>query len=459
MPLIKSISGFRGTIGGKAGDNLTPVDIVESTAAYGEWLKQSNLKPLVIIGRDGRSTGHILTDLVRSTLISQGIDVIDIGLTTTPTVEMYISYKQADGGIIFSASHNPMNWNALKLFNENGEFISARDGQQIIEISQNRAFFFSLYQSIGKLEKADDALEYHIKEVLDHQWVRTEDIKKRNFRIVVDCVNSTGSLSIVPLLTQLGCEVIPIFDQINGEFEHDPEPLEKNLEVLIDKVREESADLGIAVDPDVDRIAFITEKGKMFGEEYTIVAIADYLFDNEFIDKSVSNLSSTRALNDVCLSYKGSYAASAVGEVNVVNKMKETEAIFGGEGNGGVIVGDLHYGRDALIGAALFLSGLTHYDIKVSEWKTKLPEYHMSKMKVAPTPHMNADHILASLNSKYANENVDLQDGLKIDFPDYWVHIRKSNTEPIMRIYTEASTSEKAKEVARSFKSQIQELY
>ena len=458
MTLIRSISGFRGTIGGKSGENLTPVDIVESTAAYGEWLKESTLRPLVIIGRDGRSTGTILTDLVRATLMSQGIDVIDIGLTTTPTVEMYIQYKEADGGIIFSASHNPMNWNALKLFNEDGEFISADDGKRIIEISENRAFFFSKYQSIGKLEKANDALEYHINEVLEHPWVRTEEIKERKFRIVVDCVNSTGSLSIVPLLIQLNCKVIPIFDQIDGEFEHDPEPLEKNLEVLLEKVKEESADLGIAVDPDVDRIAFITEEGTMFGEEYTIVAIADYLFDNELIDKSVSNLSSTRALNDISKKYGGTYEASAVGEINVVNKMKETGAEYGGEGNGGVIVGDLHYGRDAVIGAALFLSGLTHFDITPSEWKAKLPEYHMSKMKVALTPSIDADKIIASLENKYADENMDLQDGLKIDFPDYWVHIRKSNTEPIIRIYTEAGTLQKAKDVARSFKSQIQEL-
>lgn len=458
MTLIKSISGFRGTIGGKAGENLTPVDIVESTAAYGEWLKESTPRPLVIIGRDGRSTGLILTELVRATLLSQGIDVIDIGLTTTPTIEMYIPYKDADGGIIFSASHNPMNWNALKLFNEKGEFISSEDGKRIIEISQNRSFFFSKYTSIGELKETDDAIDYHIKNVLEHPWVRTEEIRKKNFRVVVDCVNSTGSLSILPLLRELKCDVIPIFDRIEGEFEHDPEPLEKNLKELFNTVIDESADLGIAVDPDVDRIAFVTEEGKMFGEEYTIVAIADYLFDNKLIDRSVSNLSSTRALNDICLQNKGTYEASAVGEVNVVNKMKEFGAQFGGEGNGGVIVGDLHYGRDALMGAALFLSGLTHFNVKTSEWKSKLPEYHMSKMKVALTPSMNADEILASLENKYADENLDLQDGLKIDFPDYWVHIRKSNTEPIVRIYTEASTLGNAKEVARSFKSQIQEL-
>lgn len=459
MTLIKSISGFRGTIGGKPGENLTPVDIVESTAAYGEWLKESTPRPLVVIGRDGRSTGVILTELVRATLLSQGIDVIDIGLTTTPTVEMYITYKKAQGGIIFSASHNPMNWNALKLFNEEGEFISADDGKRIIEISQKRAFFFSKYTSLGNLEVKNDAIEYHIRQVLDHPWVRTDDIRKKEFRIVVDCINSTGSLSIIPLLKHLGCEVIPIFDQINGEFEHDPEPLEKNLKTLLETVKKESADLGIAVDPDVDRIAFITEEGKMFGEEYTIVSIADYLFDKNLIDRSVSNLSSTRALDDICQKYKGTYQASAVGEVNVVNKMKETGADFGGEGNGGVIVGNLHYGRDALIGAALFLSGLTHFDTTASAWKAKLPEYYMSKMKVALNPSMNADKILASLENKYTEENLDLQDGLKIDFPDYWVHIRKSNTEPIIRIYTEAPTLEKAKEVARSFKTEIQDLF
>lgn len=459
MALIKSISGFRGTIGGKAGENLTPVDIVESAAAFGEWLKGSNPRPLVIIGRDGRSTGSILTDLVRATLISQGIHVLDIGLTTTPTIEMYIPYKEADGGIIFSASHNPMNWNALKLFNEKGEFISADDGREVIRISDNRAFYFSKYLSIGQTSSENNAIDYHIQRVLEHPWVQADQIRKHKWKIVVDCVNSTGSISIVPLLEQLGCEVIPIFDQIGGEFEHDPEPLEKNLQVLLDRVREESADLGIAVDPDVDRIAFVTSEGEMFGEEYTIVAIADYLFDRKWIERSVSNLSSTRALRDICLKYGGEYEASAVGEVNVVTKMKETGAMFGGEGNGGVIVSDLHYGRDSLIGAALFLSGLAHFGISATEWRAKLPAYYMSKLKVALTPDMNADEILASLENKYAGEQVDLQDGLKIDFPNYWVHIRKSNTEPIVRIYTEAETLEKAREVARTFKSQIQELY
>lgn len=459
MTLIKSISGFRGTIGGQVGENLTPVDIVESAAAYGEWLKGSDPHPLVIIGRDGRSTGPILTDLVRATLVSQGIHVLDIGLTTTPTIEMYIPYLEADGGIIFSASHNPMEWNALKLFNEEGEFISAEDGQDIINISNKRAFFFTKYQTVGKIGYSDDALEYHMKRVLEHPWVLVDKIKKKKYKVVVDCINSTGSISIVPLLEKLNCEVIPIFDQIEGEFEHDPEPLEKNLEVLLQTVREESADLGIAVDPDVDRIAFVSENGTMFGEEYTIVAIADYLFDRQLIHRSVSNLSSTRALQDICHKYGGDYASSAVGEVNVVQKMKDTGALFGGEGNGGVIVGDLHYGRDAVMGAALFLSGLAHFDLSVDEWKEKLPRYYMSKLKVALTPKMNPDDILHLMKEKYANENIDVQDGLKIDFPDYWVHIRKSNTEPIVRIYTEAPTLDKAREIARSFKSEIQDLY
>ena len=459
MTLIKSISGFRGTIGGQAGQNLTPVDIVESAAAYGEWLKGSDPHPLVIIGRDGRSTGPILTDLVRATLVSQGIHVLDIGLTTTPTIEMYIPYLEADGGIIFSASHNPMEWNALKLFNEKGEFITAEDGQEIINISNKRAFFFTKYQTVGRIGYADDAIEYHIKRVLEHPWVEVDKIKEKKYKVVVDCINSTGSISIVPLLEKLGCEVIPIFDQIEGEFEHDPEPLEQNIEVLLQTVRDESADLGIAVDPDVDRIAFISENGMMFGEEYTIVAIADYLFDKQLIHRSVSNLSSTRALNDICQKYGGDYASSAVGEVNVVQKMKETGALFGGEGNGGVIVGDLHYGRDALIGAALFLSGLAHFDHSVDEWKEKLPRYYMSKLKVALTPKMDPDEILRLLKEKYADENIDVQDGLKIDFAEHWVHIRKSNTEPIVRIYTEARTLEKAREIARSFKSEIQNLY
>lgn len=459
MTLIKSISGFRGTIGGQPGDNLTPVDIVESAAAYGEWLKGSDPRPTVIIGRDGRSTGPILTDLVRATLISQGIHVIDIGLTTTPTLEMYIPHKNANGGIIFSASHNPMEWNALKLFNQKGEFISADDGEEIIHISNNRSFFFTKHQSIGEVETANDALEYHINQVLGHPWVLGDQVKEKKYKIVVDCINSTGSLSIVPLLEKMNCEVIPIFDKIEGKFEHDPEPLEQNLGVLLQTVRNESADLGIAVDPDVDRIAFVTDEGHMFGEEYTIVAIADYLFDRKLINRSVSNLSSTRALKDICLKYGGEYACSAVGEVNVVEKMKETGALFGGEGNGGVIVGNLHYGRDALIGAALFLSGLAHFDFQPSEWKSRLPEYHMSKMKVALTPQMVPDEIIHQLKTIYKDEKIDEQDGLKIDFPDSWVHIRKSNTEPIIRIYTEGPSLEKARNIARSFKSEIQDLY
>lgn len=459
MTLIKSISGFRGTIGGKPGENLTPIDIVESTAAYGEWLKESYPNPLVVIGRDGRSSGKMLTYLAQATLAMQGIDVIDIGLTTTPTLEMYIPYKEADGGIIFSASHNPMNWNALKLFNSKGEFISKEAGERIIEISDKRAFIFSKYQSLGDIIQAKDAIDYHIEAVINHPWVQKDNIEKKKYKIVVDCVNSTGSLSILPLLTMLNCEVVSIFDTINGEFSHDPEPLEKNLQSLLGKVREESADLGIAVDPDVDRIAFVTEKGDMFGEEYTIVAIADYLFDLQLIDRCVSNLSSSRALKDVSAQYDGSYQASAVGEVNVVNMMKETGALFGGEGNGGVIVGDLHYGRDALIGAALFLSGLAHFDLKASEWKKKLPEYHMAKLKASIPSIVSPDEILNTLKNIYVNENIDVTDGLKIDFPDHWIHIRKSNTEPILRIYTEAQSLEKALELARHFKAQIQDLY
>lgn len=459
MTLIKSISGFRGTIGGQVGDNLTPIDIVESAAAYGQWLKASYPSPLVIIGRDGRNTGPILTDLVRSTLISQGIQVIDIGLTTTPTLEMYIPYRKAQGGIIFSASHNPMEWNALKLFNEKGEFISGADGEEIIDISSKRSFLFTTYQKIGTYELADDAIDHHISRVIQHPWVMADIIREKRFKIVVDCVNSTGSISLIPLLQKLNCQVIPLFDEIKGEFEHDPEPLEKNLVQLLQTVREESADLGIAVDPDVDRIAFVTEEGNMFGEEYTIVAIADYLFSMSFIDSSISNLSSTRALSDICNRYGGKYAASAVGEVNVVQKMKDTGAKFGGEGNGGVIVSDLHYGRDALIGAALLLSGLAHLGIKLSEWKSRLPEYHMSKLKVALTPGMEPDEILKHLQSKYASEKLSTEDGLKIDFEDSWVHIRKSNTEPIVRIYTEGPTLEKSRTLARAFKSEIQDLF
>ncbi|GAA5221948.1 phosphoglucosamine mutase [Membranihabitans marinus] len=457
MTFIKSISGFRGTIGGEVGQNLTPLDIVENTAAYGQWILASHTEPSIVIGMDGRNTGPMVASLVANTLIAMGIDVISIGLTTTPTLEMYVTKVGAAGGIILSASHNPMNWNALKILNSAGEFISKKEGELLMKFSEEKAFTFAGHEDLGSFTEADDAIDYHINEVLDHPWVRTEAIRKANFTVVVDCVNSTGALSILPLLEALNCKVVGLNTEISGRFSHDPEPLEKNLQELIGSIKAENADLGIAVDPDVDRIAFVSEEGHMFGEEYTNVAIADYLMDNSLIDKTVSNLSSSRALRDVSLKYKGEYFASAVGEVNVVEKMKAVEAAFGGEGNGGVIVPDLHYGRDALIGAALFLSGLTHFNYKVSEWKAKLPIYFMAKEKVSLNGGINADDVLDGLKERFANEETNTIDGLKIDFADEWVHMRKSNTEPIIRIYTEAKTQLAADQLAEKFVSIIQE--
>lgn len=360
---------------------------------------------------------------------------------------------------MISASHNPMEWNALKLFNRLGEFISEKDGRKIIAISDARNFEFASYDQLGSFRTDDTAMAYHIERVLAHPWVKTEEIRQRKFKVVLDSVNSTGSLSIVPLMEQLGCEVISLNDEINGTFAHNPEPLKEHLEELLREVVGRGADLGIAVDPDVDRVAFVTEEGRMFGEEYTIVAIADYLFDDKCIDRSVSNLSSSRALRDICRRYDGGYEASAVGEVNVVEKMKETGAVFGGEGNGGVIVGNLHYGRDALIGVALFLSGCVHFDVQPSAWKARLPGYEMAKLKADLVDHVSPDEIIDRLAKKYASEEISLADGLKIDFPGHWVHIRRSNTEPILRIYTEAENQESAVRLAEEFRDEIRKLF
>lgn len=456
MTLIKSISGFRGTIGGSVGDNLTPIDIVENTAAFGQWvLNKATGKASIVIGRDGRNTGKIVSDLVTGTLLSMGIDVIDTGLTTTPTLEMYVRKVNADGGIIFSASHNPMNWNALKLLNSEGEFISKSDGEELLQLIVDRKIDFVDYASIGKLTNSTDSIDYHISRVLEHPWVLKDEIRKKKFTIVVDCINSTGSISLIPLLEKLHCHVIAINDDISGKFSHDPEPLEKNLSELIQTVVRENADLGISVDPDVDRVAFIREDGKMFGEEYTIVAIAQYLLHKNLITNTVSNLSSTRALSDITNKFNQKYHASAVGEVNVVEMMKKQKSLFGGEGNGGVIVPELHYGRDALIGTALFLSGMVHFDIKPSDWKQKLPQYEMAKEKVKLVKGINPDDILKKLEREYQSERLNTIDGLKIEFEDHWVHMRKSNTEPIIRIYTEGKSKDKAQAVADKFKQKI----
>lgn len=453
MTFIKSISGFRGTIGGSVGNNLTPIDIVENTAAYGQWILEKYRKATIVLGRDGRNTGPMVAGLVQNTLLAMGIDVVDIGLTTTPTLEMYVPKIKAQGGIILSASHNPMNWNALKILNEKGEFISQRDGQDLLTIIAKQSYEFVDYQSIGTYRKADDAIPYHIDKILHHPWVATEAIRAKKMTVVVDCVNSTGALSILPLLEQFNCTVIPLNEEIKGEFSHNPEPLEKNLTELINHLQSGKADLGIAVDPDVDRIAFISETGEMFGEEYTNVAIAHYLFDKNLITKTVSNLSSSKALSDITRKYGGQYYASAVGEINVVEKMKAVNAEFGGEGNGGVIVPNLHYGRDGLMGAALFLSGMVHFNYSVSEWKDQLPIYYMAKEKASLDPGSQPDDLIQKLVQQFQNENIDTVDGLKINFESSWVHLRKSNTEPIIRIYTEAPTQAEADEIAQKFKS------
>lgn len=459
MTLIKSISGIRGTIGGKIGDNLTPIDVVKFASAYGQWIKQQRRKEdyRVVVGRDARISGKMVQELVQYTLVGMGIHVIDLGLSTTPTVEMAVTMEHADGGIILTASHNPKQWNALKLLNAKGEFLSGDNGREILEIVEANNTTFSEVDHLGEITLNAAYIDLHIEEILKLDLVDVNAIKKANFKVVVDAVNSTGGIAIPRLLEKLGVEVVKLYCEPNGHFPHNPEPLKEHLGEICKQVVQERADLGVVVDPDVDRLAFIDEKGEMFGEEYTLVSIADYILGKKS-GNTVSNLSSTRALRDVTEKHGGKYQASAVGEVNVVEKMKETNAVIGGEGNGGIILPNLHYGRDSLVGTALFLTHLAEKDITVSALRKTYPTYFMSKNKIELTPDLDVDEILKSMAEKYASEEISTIDGVKIDFPQNWAHLRKSNTEPIIRIYTEAKSQDKADELAERIMGEIKTL-
>ncbi len=449
MSLIKSISGIRGTIGGKVDDNLTPVDVVKFTAAFGTWLqKTQNKKELtLVIGRDARISGAMVNSLVTATLQGLGINVVDLGLSTTPTVEVMVPELKADGGIILTASHNPKQWNALKLLNGKGEFISGKDGAEMLEIAEKEDFNFAEVDDLGKYETRTDAFDIHIQKILDLPMVDAEAVKSKKFKVVLDAVNSTGGISLPPLLEKLGCEVVKLYCEPNGQFPHNPEPLKEHLTDICDLIKKEGADVGIVVDPDVDRLALIDENGEMFGEEYTLVAVADYLLRHKK-GVAVSNLSSSRALRDVARNLDSEYFASAVGEVNVVTLMKEKNAVIGGEGNGGIIYPDLHYGRDSLVGVALFLTHLAKENKTVSELRAIYPAYYMGKKKIELTPEIDLDALLVKMQEEYKNEEISTIDGVKIDFPENWVHLRKSNTEPIIRIYTEAFSQQEADELA-----------
>ena len=453
MTLIKSISGIRGTIGGKVGDNLTPVDAVKFASAYGTWLKLNSKKQVsdaklkVVVGRDARISGPMIHNLVVNTLIGLGIDIIDLGLSTTPTVEVAVPLENADGGIILTASHNPKQWNALKLLNEKGEFLNGIEGEKILQIADSESFHFSDVDSLGEITINEAYMDIHIDEVLNLPLVDIEAIKAAKFKVVVDGVNSSGGIIIPKLLELMGVEVVKLYCEPNGHFPHNPEPLKEHLTDISELVVKEKAHLGIVVDPDVDRLAFVCEDGEMFGEEYTLVACADFVL-SKTPGNTVSNMSSSRALRDVTLEHKGNYEASAVGEVNVVELMKKNNAIIGGEGNGGIIYPELHYGRDSLVGVALFLTHLANKKMAVSALRASYPEYYMSKNKIELTPQIDVDAILIAMTEKYKNEDITTIDGVKIDFASEWVHLRKSNTEPIIRIYTEAPSQQKADALA-----------
>ncbi len=459
MTLIKSISGIRGTIGGAQGENLTPIDAVMYGAAYGTWVKQQHQKESyrVVVGRDARISGSMIQQLVINTLVGLGIDVINLDLSTTPTVEMAVMMEHADGGIILTASHNPKQWNALKLLNNKGEFLDAAAGQEILDIAEGGNMLFADVDSLGTISRNDAYIDLHIDEILALDLVNIKAIKAANFKVVVDAVNSTGGIAIPLLLEALGVQPVKLFCTPNGEFPHNPEPLKEHLGDLMQEVVSQGADFGIVVDPDVDRLAFVDEKGEMFGEEYTLVAVADYVLANT-PGNTVSNMSSSRALRDITNKHNGSYKASAVGEVNVVQTMKDTNAVIGGEGNGGIIYPVLHYGRDSLVGVALFLSHLAEQKMTVSSLRESYPSYFMSKQKIALTPQIDVDAILEQMATIYKAEEITTIDGVKIDFESNWVHLRKSNTEPIIRIYTEAASQHQADTLANDIISQIKQI-
>lgn len=458
MALIKSISGIRGTIGGKPGEGLSPLDIVKFSAAYGTWLLQQGTNNKVVIGRDGRISGPMVQALVVNTLNALGIDVIDLGLTTTPTVEIAVPMEGAAGGIILTASHNPKEWNALKLLNHKGEFISGEDGAALLALAAQDAFSFAAVNKLGATHASDVYLQKHIDAVLGYDLVDKQAIEGRNFKIVVDAINSSGALYVPALLKALGVsEVIVLNETVNGQFAHNPEPLPEHLSEISATVVKQKADLGIVVDPDVDRLCFVCEDGSMFGEEFTLVAVADYILSHRK-GNTVSNMSSTKALKEITLKHGGQYFPSAVGEVNVVQKMKEVNAVIGGEGNGGIIVPDFHYGRDALIGIALFLSHLAHFKKPISALRKTYPDYFISKNKIELDPSLNVKEVFEKIQDKYKSHPINTEDGLKIEFDNDWVHLRTSNTEPIIRIYSESDLESKANNIANKIIADIKEL-
>jgi phosphomannomutase len=460
VALIKSISGIRGTIGGKTDDNLTPVDVVKFAAAYGSWVKKNQTSTKIIIGRDARPSGEMISALVCSTLQGLGLDVVDLGLSTTPTVEMAVPAEKAGGGIILTASHNPVQWNALKLLNAKGEFISGKDGEEVLRIAEAEEFDFAPVTKLGKYERRDDYLWKHIEQILKLPLVDVTAIRKKGFKIVVDAVNSSGGIAVPMLLKELGVSVKELYCEPTGHFPHNPEPLPEHLTDICREVVKGKYDLGIVVDPDVDRLAFVCEDGSPFGEEYTLVAVADYVLNNGSIKNgnTVSNLSSTRALCDVTEKAGGQYFASAVGEVNVVEMMKAQNAVIGGEGNGGIIYPDLHYGRDALVGIALFLTHLAKSETTVLKLRKKYPSYFISKNKIELTRDINVDKILDAVRKKYKNQPINTADGVRIEFDKEWVHLRKSNTEPIIRIYAESDMETKADNLAKKIIADIKEI-
>ena len=458
MALIKSISGIRGTIGGKTGENLTPVDIVKFTAAYGTLLMQENDNRKIIVGRDGRISGAMVKDLVISTLQALGLNVIDLDYSTTPTVEMAVVLENAAGGIILTASHNPKEWNALKLLNSKGEFINSEDGEKVLDIAKREDFVFAPVDKLGTSTRDDTFLQKHIDAVINYELVDVAAIKKAKFKIVIDAVNSTGAIAVPALLRALGVKDIEVLNgEVNGKFAHNPEPLPEHLTGLSSEVLKQNASLGIAVDPDVDRLCFVCEDGSMFGEEYTLVAVADYVLSNRK-GNTVSNMSSTRALKDITIKHGGEYFSSAVGEVNVVNKMKEVNAVIGGEGNGGIILPDLHYGRDALIGIALFLTHLAKTKKTAKQLRNSFPDYFISKNKIKLEEGVDVKSVFEKIKDKYKNQPINIEDGLKIEFDTDWVHLRTSNTEPIIRIYAESNFETTAANIARRLMKDISEV-
>lgn len=457
MTLIKSISGIRGTIGGNTGDTLNPLDIVKFTSAYATFIAENGGKRRIVVGRDARISGEMVRSVVCGTLLGMGFDVIDLGLATTPTTELAVRHHSADGGIIITASHNPTQWNALKLLNAQGEFLTAADGARVLEIAESEAFVYADVEHLGTYATDPDFDSRHIADVLALNLVNVEAVKARRFRVCVDAINSVGGIILPRLLDALGVEYTVLNAEPTGRFAHNPEPLERNLQGIMDEIRKGGYDLGVVVDPDVDRLAFISEDGTMFGEEYTLVSVADYILSHT-PGNTVSNLSSTRALRDVTLRHGGKYFASAVGEVNVTTKMKEAGAVIGGEGNGGVIYPESHYGRDALVGIALFLSLLAERGLTLTQLRATLPTYFIAKNRIDLTPSTDIDSILARVKEMYADEQVTDIDGVKIDFADKWVHLRKSNTEPIIRVYSEASSMEEADALGKKLMRVVEEM-